>query len=109
MFLRLLTCVFPSSTLAPKTVELQTTAKEKEKYPRRAKFTRSKVFPSGVMIDLDFHDRDVAAPQNDSLWKWKELSFGGLMGMMLWWFLEFIPFVNNVQNKKTLLWESKVG
>lgn len=94
---------------APETIELHTTAKEKHLHPRRAKFTRSKVFSSKVMIDLDFHDRDVAAPHNDSLWNWKKFSFGRFMGMMLWWFLEIVPFVSNVQNKKTLLWESKVG
>jgi len=93
----------------PETVKFDTTEEVKKKYPRRAKFTRSKVFRSGVMIDLDFHDRDVTARHYDALWNWDNFSFSHIMGMGLWWFLEFIPYMNTVQNKKTNLWESKIS
>ncbi len=103
------TYFFPSSILIePDTVKFDTTEEVKKKYPRRAKFTRSKVFRSGVMTDLDFHDRDVTARHYDALWNWDNFSFSHIMGMALWWFLEFIPYMNTVQNKKTNLWESKI-
>jgi len=91
---------------APKIIKFDGMDEHKRKHLRRAKFFRTKVFPSGVMFDLDFHERDVVAQYYDALWAFD--SPGRFMGMALWWFLELIPYVSVVQNKKTNLWESKV-
>ncbi|KAF8330823.1 uncharacterized protein EI90DRAFT_3059388 [Cantharellus anzutake] len=84
-----------------------TDVEELKKNPERAKFLRYQEFKTGVIYDRDFIKKDLAAPAYDELWKWDECTFGGIISMLFWWFLELAPLMTSVQNKHTFLWESK--
>ncbi|KAF8322969.1 uncharacterized protein EI90DRAFT_3130434 [Cantharellus anzutake] len=76
------------------------------KHPLRAKFLQYQEFKSGVIYDLDFVEKDLAAPAHDGMWKWDE--FGGIISMLFWWVLELTPKITFVQNKHTGLWELRL-
>ncbi|KAF8330814.1 uncharacterized protein EI90DRAFT_3124029 [Cantharellus anzutake] len=127
---------YPSlETYPPQIVHYESTPdidEARENDRRRAKFTRCLLYKSDVLIDLDYHEADLAAPMTDRIWMWEQIwKYDGMQewenrfpsakqamewighsshifaSMVLWWFLEFWPYVKMVRSGGKFRWQTK--